>query len=265
MRVLLFCPTVKLSRATFEAIHGLRYDGTLDRLFTFDNPYGDGDARNVLHNYQKAERIVKAEGYDYLFTVEDDILPPYDALEKLMALDADIAYGVYCFRKGKPTLNISRPDDTGQSYSLPTNIGKWHDLFGQVIPCGGLGLGCTLIKRSVLNVLQFHSLSGYDGDTQMALDAQRLGLRQMCDTTVLCGHRHANSTILWPTRDGYIACGTPTAEDTREIIAQRKIVFWTYDETVMTIEPGQRQAVDLDHAAAYVGMGLAVYAGEMIT
>jgi hypothetical protein len=259
-RVLLFCPTVKLSRATFEAIHGLHFDGTLDRMFTYDNPHGDHAAQNVIYNYRKAERIVKAEGYDYLLTVEDDMLPPPDALEKLIALDADIAYGVYCFRKGKPTINIARPDDLMQCYSLPHNLAAWAELFGQAIECGGLGLGCTLIKRSVFDVLEFHSVKGFDADTQLAKDAMRLGLRQRCDTSVLCGHRRDDGTIVWPTRNGYTISGTPGEEPKRWIIATRPIVFWDYHENLVQLKMNDRMEIDFDHAAAYVEMGLAVYA-----
>lgn len=257
-RVLLFCPTVKLSRSTFECIHGLQFGGALDRMFTYDNPHDGG--RNVLYNYQKAERIVKVEGYDYLMTVEDDILPPPDALEKMIAVDADIAYGVYCFRKGKPTINVARPDDQQQSYSLPNNLAEWQRNFGNVIDCGGLGLGCTLIKREVFDVLTFHSVPGHDADTQLSIDARRLGLSQKCDTTVLCGHRHANNQIIWPARNGYVLSGTPQPEYMREVIAQRPITFWDYNENLIRLQPGDRQAIDPDHASAYVEMGLAVYA-----
>jgi hypothetical protein len=259
-RVLLFCPTVKLSRATFEAIHGLQFDGALDRMFTHDNPNGEHSGLNIIYNYRKAERIIKTERYDYLLTVEDDIIPPPDAVEKMIGVNSDIVYGVYCFRKGKPTINISRPDDLMQSYSLPHNLAEWKRLQGRIVECGGLGLGCTLIKRRVFDALSFHSVKGGDVDTQLAIDAQRLGLRQMCDTTVRCGHRRANGMTVWPTEAGFEEHGIPGPEPARLITAQRPIVFWDYAETVVRLEPGETRAVDLDHAAAYVEMGLAVYA-----
>jgi hypothetical protein len=259
-RVLLFCPTVKLSRDTFESIHGLHFDGALDRMFTHDNPHGEMSGRNILHNYQKAERIVKAESYDYLLTVEDDMLIPPDALEKMIAVDADIVYGVYCFRKGAPLINISKPNDHMESYGLPDNLKAWRGVFGQVIECGGLGLGCTLIKRSVFDVLSFHSVSGHDSDTQLSLDARRLGLRQMCDTSVLCGHKRSNSVVIWPDRDGYKEYGTPKPLPTREVIALRPLVFWSYEEVVIRMQPGEQQAIDFEHAADFVAAGLVKYA-----
>lgn len=263
-RVLLFCPTVKLNRVTLDAIHALQFSGTLDRLFAHDNPHGAHDARNIIHNYQKAERIVKAEGYDYLLTVEDDIIPPPDALEKLIAVDADIVYGVYCFRKGQPTINIARPDDLHQSYSLAHNLGAWQAQFGQVIECGGLGLGCTLIKRSVFDALTFRSEKGYDADSQLARDALRLGLSQKCDTTVLCGHRRSDNTTVWPTPTGYAEFGQRVPLATREIIAQRPLAFWDYDEQAIRISAGERRTIDFEHAADFVAVGLAAYAEAVL-
>jgi hypothetical protein len=259
-RVLLFCPTVKLSHATFDSIHGLHFAGALDRLFTHDNPFDEWDGRNVLYNYQKAERSVKTESYDYLLTVEDDMIVLPDALDKMIAVDADIVYGVYCFRKGAPLLNISKPHDHMESYGLPDNLKEWRALYGQVIECGGLGFGCTLIRRSVFDMLSFHSAPGHDGDTQMALDARRLGLRQMCDTTVLCGHQRPDSTIVWPTATGYAEFGEHQPLPTRAIIPNKPLVFWNYEQQVMRLEPGQRYDVDYEHAAAYVGLGMAAYA-----
>lgn len=259
-RVLLFCPTNKLNRVTAESIHSLEFDGAIDRLFAHDNPYGDMNSRNILYNYQKAERIVKAEGYDYLMTIEDDIIPPPDALQKMIAVNADIVYGVYCFRKGAPLINISKPNDHMESYGLPDNLKAWQEVFGQVIECGGLGLGCTLIKRQVFDSLSFHSISGHDSDTQLALDARRLGLRQMCDTSVLCGHRRSNSVVIWPTIDGFSESGTPQPLPTRDVVALRPLVFWSYEEVVIRMQPGEQRAIDFEHAADFVAAGLVKYA-----
>jgi hypothetical protein len=258
-RVLLFCPTVKLGRDTTMAIHGIRFSGALDILFARDNPHGEYNVQNIVQNYQKAERIIKAEGYDYLLTIEDDILPPPDALEKLIAVDADIAYGVYCFRRGMPMINIQR-DDTGESYSLPRNLKAWAELFGQIIPCGGLGFGCTLIKRSALDAAPLHSSNGGDADTQLALDARRLGLRQRADTSVLCGHRRTDGTVIWPARDGYNIAGNPAPLPTRPIRALRPLAFWTQDEIAVVMKAGDMKDIDLESAAAFVATGRAEYA-----
>lgn len=258
-RVLLFCPTHRLCKETINSIHGIQYDGALDTLFTRDNPHGAGSGQNIIYNYQKAERIVKAENYDYLFTVEQDMIVPPDALSKLMALDADIAYGVYCFRKGKPTINITRTDKQQESYGLYHNLRDWRKVFGKPVDCNGLGFGCTLIKRSVFDVLNFHSVPGHDGDTQLAHDAKRLGLKQMADTSVLCGHKRPDGTVVWPDADGGHDVGVRQPVEKRTIIPNQSIAYWDELDVSHILRSGEPVDVDFENASVFVTAGMAVY------
>jgi hypothetical protein len=262
MRILLFCPTHRLERETINSIHGLIVPGGvgLDVMFTRDNPHGDGSGQNIIYNYQKAERIVKAESYDYLFTVENDVIVPPDALVKLLAVDADIVHGVYGFRRGKAVLNIMRHDDTRESYSLAGNLRAWKKAFGKVIPCNGLGLGCTLIKRSVFDVLTFHSDLGYDGDTQLRNDAVKAGLSIMADTSVLCGHKRPDGTVIWPCADGLREVGKRKPLPTREIIPNQGIAFWNENDVAIVMKAGETHAIDIDNAGVFVSAGMAEYA-----
>ncbi len=258
-RVLLFCPTNRLERETINAIHGIQFSGTLDTMFTRDNPHGEYSAQNIIHNYLKAERIVKAEGYDYLFIVENDIIPPPDALEKLIALDADIAYGVYCFRRGKPIINIQTATN-GESYGLPHNLKAWARVWGKVVPCTGLGFGCALIKRSVFDVLHMHSDSGGDADTQMAIDAKRLGLTLMADTSVICGHKRPDGVVIWPTQQGYETFGKKAPPELRAIVPNRDMAFWNSDDIPVIMRAGEKYEIEWEYAGSFVNAGMAAYA-----
>jgi len=262
MRILLFCPTHRLERETINGIHGMIVpEGVaLDTLFTLDNPHGAQSSRNIIYNYQKAERIVKAEKYDYLFTIENDMIVPPDALVKLLAVDADIVYGVYCFRRGKPTINILRADDTQESYSLSGNLRAWKKVFGKVIDCNGLGFGCTLIKSSVFDALTLHSDSGHDGDSQMAHEARRLGITQKADTSILCGHKRPDGTVLWPTIDGIKEIGKRQPLETRLIIANQSIAYWNENGGTEIIKAGVPHAVNYEEAGVFVNAGMAHYA-----
>jgi hypothetical protein len=262
MRILLFCPTHHLERETINSIHGLIVpDGVmLDTLFTRDNPHGPQHGRNIIYNYQKAERITKAEAYDYLLTIENDMIVPPDALVKLLAVDADIAYGVYVFRKGKPTINILRADDTQESYSLSVNLRAWKKVFGKVIECNGLGFGCTLIKASVFDVLTLHSETGHDGDSQMAHEARRLGLTQRADTSILCGHKRPDGTVLWPTIDGIKEIGKRQPLETRLIIPNQMIAFWTPEDVSIIMRTNEPCLIDYENAGVFVNAGMAAYA-----
>ena len=110
MKILLFCPlnpskdhagkpTVQLFGRTNTSIFQQNYE-PLDIWFSKgDNPFFDSNGRhNIAHNYNKARKWVLENDYDALFTVEADMIVPPDALEKLLAVDADVAYGLYCFK-----------------------------------------------------------------------------------------------------------------------------------------------------------------------
>src|SRR5512139_2513988 len=116
MRVLMFTPTARLEPEALQALMQQTYSGPLDRMLTRDNPETEQVNQNIVYNYRKAQRVCLAEGYDALFTVESDVIIPPEALEKLIAVECDIAYGVYAFRRGGRVLNITHPH-TYQSYS----------------------------------------------------------------------------------------------------------------------------------------------------
>jgi hypothetical protein len=97
--------------------------------------------------------------------------------------------------------------------------------WGKVVDVTGLGHGCTLITRRALETIpDFRIYDGRDDwikekyrpvarryridmdrprpgmvapDWLMALDAQHYGLRQVCDTAVVCGHINGD-TVYWP-------------------------------------------------------------------
>ena len=58
---------------------------------------GDKDPmayNNVVGKYNDARRTMLAGDYDALMTVESDTIVPKDALKRLIAADADVAYGL---------------------------------------------------------------------------------------------------------------------------------------------------------------------------
>jgi hypothetical protein len=200
-RVLVFTPCNRLEPETLAAIFALTYAGPIDRMFTHDNPERVRVNDNIIYNFRKMQRVVLAEKYDAVLIIENDIIPPADTIERLLALEADIAYGVYGLRRGFPTLNVRHPVSL-QSFS--EHRAEWVEKFGQVIDVSGIGFGCTLIHRHVLETLELHSDNGGDGDTQLARDARTYGFTQKADTTLLCGHKRPDSVILWPQPDGRI-------------------------------------------------------------
>jgi hypothetical protein len=196
--VLCATPHNRLEPGTIQAIFTQTYAGSLDHHFTRHNPEVV-PGMNILGAYQRLRAFFLAGAYTHLWIVENDVLPPPHALEQLLAVGADITYGVYCFRRGTPVVNVMRHDTTDP---LTNDAQAWARIFaaGAVVPCAGLGFGCTLIQRHVLERLEMRTrIGGGDTDTELARDAKAAGLTQMAHTGVVCGHMRPDHVTIWPT------------------------------------------------------------------
>lgn len=145
------------------------------------------NARNVLRT--------RALGYDYLLSLEQDVIPPIDVIERLIAHKKQVVSGVYTkkyeySRDGKtlyrelPVLWAripGRPRHAAQvdkSFLLPPRL-------AEVII---FGLGCVLIHRSVLETIVFHVAGkGFD-DATFSNDLILQRIPAYADTGVICGH-----------------------------------------------------------------------------
>ena len=213
-KILLFCPlnpdtnhkgkrTPQLFGRTNMSIFNQDYP-QLDIWFSKgDNPIFDSNGRgNICHNYNKARKWVLDNEYDYLFTVEADMVVPPDALTKLLEVDADVAYALYCF-KSTSTWSAWTELSMEHGRSLRKDPQLARDYWGKVMPVAGVGLGCTLIKREVLEVLPFRTDDlhpSVHNDWCFAVDCQEKGFKQMCHMGVVCGHisLEPSPRVIWP-------------------------------------------------------------------
>ena len=204
MKVLLFCPAYRLEYETVDAILRMRPIGPMDIMITRDNMVKDDPYYNIFHNYAKGRAAALSGGYDAMFVVESDMIPPADALEKLAAIDTDVAIGLYMFRHGKPVANVLRKEGhgvPGQSYTLfPDELKTLRKQ--RVFDTGGAGLGCALIRRHVLEAIPFRHVEGQFCDWYFTSDSMAAGFRWTVNLDVVCGHKRPDGVILWPEKDG---------------------------------------------------------------
>lgn len=171
-----------------------------------DNPFFDNNGRNnICHNYQKARKWVLDNDYDYLFTVEADMIVPPDTLTKLLALDTDVAYGLYCFKSAATWSAFTILEmDRGRSISKDQEMAK--AVWGKTIDVAGVGMGCALIRRNVLEEIDFRVddlFPTVHNDWCFSYDCQQKGFTQKCDTSVICGHisMKPQPRVIWPDPD----------------------------------------------------------------
>lgn len=198
--VLVFTPVYRLEPETVQAALGQEWDGAISHLFQRDNPGTDG-RRNHLHQYRRGRETFLAGKWDAMLVIESDIIPPPNALKELAAIGADCTYGVYRFRVTN-VINIyekypGQPRNIGESLSVRPHIYR-RAVMQQVYPCSGAGLGCVLIRRRVLEKIDFRLEEAGHCDTFFNRDVLQAGFSQLAAMRVICGHKEEGGTVLWP-------------------------------------------------------------------
>jgi hypothetical protein len=87
-------------------------------------------------------------GSDWLLQMDDDTVPPLDALPSLLALGQSFCAALYHAKDDNevPVAHLRNPG--GRYYPLP------HYVPGEIVPVDLVGMGCTLIHRSVFEDIQ---------------------------------------------------------------------------------------------------------------
>ena len=147
--------------------------------------------QRVTDKYNAARQVALDGGYTHLLTLEHDVIVPPDALKKLLDADAPICYALYVLRHKLHNTypwNAMTKVEGQNCTSLSEDVDAARKSFGSVINVAGIGLGCTLIRRDVLEALSFRTPKGTSCDWALSLDAQAMGIQQVCDTSVCCAH-----------------------------------------------------------------------------
>lgn len=154
--------------------------------------------------YNRARELALALDVDAMLTIEDDMLLPDHAIPALINAQADIAYGLYVWRRPPHYWSAywHLEDDGGLSVILwdAERATAWLRE-GAVVQMRGVGMGCTLIRRAVLEAVPFRLDQGRAApDWWLAYDARKRGFGQATHFGVVCGHvlTSPSLTALWP-------------------------------------------------------------------
>jgi len=168
--------------------------GITDRLYTMT-------AENCL-----VKEMLANPDFTHLFFTEMDMILPHDCIVKLLALDKDMASGVYFLRndlqigRGQPCLykKATAVEARRQAQKASTYMHTPITLFPQDKPfqvdCAGFG--CVLFKRHVFEKLPYpwfdlkagaEDKIGYGSDMYFYTHARKAGFELWVDPTVQCG------------------------------------------------------------------------------
>jgi len=192
-----------------DAMYALEWDGRLDVLLLIGGDDAEIPVDNIVRKYNVARDVALKNGYDALMTLESDIIAPPDALKRLVAVEADVAYGLYVWQSMWHHWNAYWLVEEELAKSVSESPEMAEASWGKVIEVVGLGNGCTLIHRRVLEAFPFRKsdVCLHPPDRSLAMDCQEEGFVQKCDLNVICGHiqRDPVPMVLWPdiTRRGF--------------------------------------------------------------
>jgi hypothetical protein len=232
VRILAFTPLHPDYGARPQARRSIRaaidyYNGPIDWIISRnDNPHDNGHD-NVTYQHNKIRDIVLNGGYDAMLSFESDVIVPEKAIQGLIDCHSDIAYGLYVWRHNLKRWSAYKELGVfgGRSFSL--SHADARRAWGTVQDVAGLGMGCTLIKRHVLERLEFRLFDGRQDwlsekvveaghkmgltispdkdvrtmvhdDWLLALEAGHYGFTQRCNFAVVCGHFESENSVLWP-------------------------------------------------------------------
>jgi len=171
--------------------------------------YEDKPINDVMATCMEIVRKkVLDEEYDYLFSLEQDVFPPTNGIiEKLMVHDKQIINGMYRIGFGEkrfPLLHvverITMIDGVEDTRVRQLGWNELHEYIdGTLRPIHGCGIGCSLIKKEVLDVFKFRVDNsrekgnfGIHADSFWYMDLWNKGITVWVDTSVMCNHRNSN-------------------------------------------------------------------------
>jgi len=137
-------------------------------------------------------RMAKKDNCDYIFFIDSDTIIPSGALDTLLAMDKDIASGLY-FGKGKPYLPVARIKE-GDKHGFLEDFE-----FNEIMEVQGVGMGCCLINMKVFEGMEFPYFKlewrEKDGikyqiaeDLYFCDEAVKLGYKVFLNTGIVCDH-----------------------------------------------------------------------------
>jgi len=207
VKVLVATPVMRgeLYKRAWLSWYAMDWDGQIDYFQMIGGDHDPLPYDNVTRKYNDARRAMLCGDYDALMTIESDTIVPKDALRRLIAVDADVAYGLYAFRHGFPMWSAFTLLRKDKGFPINTDPKKAKEAWGKVIDVEGVGNGCTLIQRHVMEELEFKWSPGEFGccDWHLSLDCQERGFTQKCDLGLICGHIAVDPIyrIIWPDPD----------------------------------------------------------------
>lgn len=149
------------------------------------------NSRNILR-----QKFLSGK-YDYFLSLEQDVVPPVNIIERLLEHGKKVVSGAYftgfpkyssvrllAFRHTTPANPVEPLWDVGEP------LGIMEVLPARLMDVAVVGLGCVLIHRSILEKVSFRYDAQTDASDDMffCYDARKVGATIFLDSSQLCQH-----------------------------------------------------------------------------
>jgi glycosyltransferase involved in cell wall biosynthesis/GT2 family glycosyltransferase len=186
-KILVAIPTSKNIEAdTFKSLWDLTVPEGYELEFQHFHGYQIAQIRNLIAEW--------AKNYDYLLSVDSDIVLPQDALVKMLSANKDIVSGLYIQRiPNTHTLEVYMDIPNGGVNNIP--IDQINNL--SLVEIAACGFGCCLISGEVFRKMAYPHFVYKDAldhkhtvseDIYFCLKARAAGFTIWADSSIKCEH-----------------------------------------------------------------------------
>ena len=178
----------KIKKLNLPVIKGPYFESARDRIVA---------SRNILR-----EKVLK-ENYDYFFSLEQDVLPSSNILEKLLQHNKKLITAVYFAHNVIPDnqtrelipLVYKLTDEKTLSMRSLNEVELWEKQgLMEVISAG---LGCVLIHKDILEKIKFRYDKNTFDDRWFFIDCYNKKIKVFADASVKCKHLIFNRPYPW--------------------------------------------------------------------
>ena len=153
-------------------------------------------SRNLLRKY------ALDNGYDYFLSLEQDVIPPLDIIERMLSHKKEVISGIYFNRNQWQHLYpLAYKQSQNKSNNLPDMTPLSQEELGSnsLIEVISAGLGCLLIHRNILKKIVFRYQGKEEAfdDRFFFLDLYNLKIKAFADTSIKCRHFILNRPHQW--------------------------------------------------------------------
>jgi|694.fasta_scaffold54958_2 GT2 family glycosyltransferase len=181
-------------------------DNSADRK-NYKNILKEGiDARHIKPNnksiysvlaesHEEIRKHAIRNDFDYLLHLESDVFPPNNVIQRLLIHNLPIVSAMYMINFGYDSHLMAQDMEDFGKIRQTQNLKNGQDLMfinGDLKETFHCGLGCVLIRRDVLEKIEFRWEKGatIHPDGHFAFDTDALGYKKFIDTSILCEHRN---------------------------------------------------------------------------